>query len=333
MTSIPLTLAEAVPLGTVLLQRLLDDAGVRSLVIKGPAFAQLGVRKPKHSNDIDLLVAPEDRTRATEALAQAGWSIISHWFPPALDDVIYSTTFRHVQFPSTLDLHHHFSGFFADDAFDALWCSRSCVAVAHHDVDSSTGCGSGPNGPGPRSERVRPRPDPTVRVRLCGSCSRRNLLAGRRARAGRSSAPPRRKSAPGRRRTVPFHRRQTRARSDDPLLTDNAVVRQWFTDLRSRRLPAQRQPRRHPGVRRPRADRRVSDAASGPVPARRSHACTELRGARGGRRITRRSRPRRLRRRQRVEPVADDPAVAAGRTPATGARRPRWWHRTRPTHQ
>lgn len=134
MSGIPLTLAEAVPLGTVLLQRLLDDEGIRSLVIKGPAFVELGVRKPKRSNDIDLLVAPEDRTAATEALAQAGWSIISHWFPPALDDVIYSTTFRHPQFPSTLDLHHHFSGFFADDAFEALWRSRSCVAVAHHGV-------------------------------------------------------------------------------------------------------------------------------------------------------------------------------------------------------
>ena len=92
------------------------------------------MRRPRQSNDIDLLVAPGDREAATEALAAAGWSIISHWFPPALDDVIYSTTFRHAQFPSTLDLHHHFSGFFADDAFDALWRSRSCVAVAHHDV-------------------------------------------------------------------------------------------------------------------------------------------------------------------------------------------------------
>lgn len=134
MSSIPLTLAEAVPLGTVLLQRLLDDAGIRSLVIKGPAFVELGVRRPKHSNDIDLLVAPEDRAAASEALARAGWSIISHWFPPALDDIIYSTTFRHPQFPSTLDLHHHFSGFFAEDAFEALWRSRSCVVVAHHDV-------------------------------------------------------------------------------------------------------------------------------------------------------------------------------------------------------
>lgn len=134
MSSIPLTLAEAVPLGTVMLQRLLDDAGIRSLVIKGPAFVELGVRKPKQSNDIDLLVAPEDRTVATEVLVQAGWSIISHWFPPALDDVIYSTTFRHPQFPATLDLHHHFSGLLSEGAFEALWRSRTSVVVAHHDV-------------------------------------------------------------------------------------------------------------------------------------------------------------------------------------------------------
>lgn len=134
MSSIPLTLAEAVPLGTVMLQRLLDDAGIRSLVIKGPAFVELGVRAPRQSNDIDLMIAPGDRTQATEALAQAGWSIISHWFPPALDDIIYSTTFRHAQFPATLDLHHHFSGLLADDAFEELWRSRTTVDVAHHDV-------------------------------------------------------------------------------------------------------------------------------------------------------------------------------------------------------
>ena len=61
----PLTLAEAVPLGTVYLQRLLVSAGIRSLVIKGPAFVELGVRKPRQSNDIDLMVAPGDRAAAT----------------------------------------------------------------------------------------------------------------------------------------------------------------------------------------------------------------------------------------------------------------------------
>lgn len=104
----PLTLAEAVPLGTVHLQRLLAAAGVRSLVIKGPAFAEHGVRRPKQSNDIDLLIHPQDREGMTSALVVAGWTSISHWFPPALDDVVYSTTFRHPLFPVTLDLHHHF---------------------------------------------------------------------------------------------------------------------------------------------------------------------------------------------------------------------------------
>lgn len=135
MSGEPLTVAEAVPLGTVHLQRLLDAVGVRSLVIKGPAFVELGVRKPRTSNDIDLLIHQDDRTTATEAFADAGWSIISHWFPPALDDVIYSTTFRHPLFPVTLDLHHRFSGLFAGAAaFDALWEQRTQVALAREDV-------------------------------------------------------------------------------------------------------------------------------------------------------------------------------------------------------
>lgn len=131
-----LTIAEAVPLGTVYLQRLLAAAGVRSLVIKGPAFAVLGVRAERRSNDIDMIIHPQDRGRATETLARAGWSIISHWFPPALDDIIYSTTFRHPRFPASLDLHHRFSGLLMDPAaaFDALWRQRSRVDVAHQNV-------------------------------------------------------------------------------------------------------------------------------------------------------------------------------------------------------
>lgn len=47
MSGDPLTMAEAVPLGTVHLQRMLERVGVRSLVIKGPAFVELGVRAPR----------------------------------------------------------------------------------------------------------------------------------------------------------------------------------------------------------------------------------------------------------------------------------------------
>lgn len=132
MSSEPLTLAEAVPLGTVHLQRLLERAGVRCLVIKGPAFAELGVRRPRVSHDIDLLIHQDDRTTATAALAASGWSIISYWFPPAMDDIIYSTTFRTALFPVTLDLHHRFSGLLAGAAaFDVLWEQRTHVEVGH----------------------------------------------------------------------------------------------------------------------------------------------------------------------------------------------------------
>lgn len=134
-----LTLAEAVPLGTVLLQRLLSDAEVRVLAIKGPAFVQLGVRPHRQSNDIDLMIHPSDRQRATAVLATAGWKVISHWFPPALDDVIYSTTFLHPRYPSTMDLHHTFSGFLAGpETFDALWQTRTTVTMAHQSVTTTS---------------------------------------------------------------------------------------------------------------------------------------------------------------------------------------------------
>lgn len=131
-----LTIGEAVPLGTVHLQRLLGGAGVRSLVIKGPAFSELGVRAERQSSDIDLLIHPDDRAGATATLVRAGWSIISYWFPPALDDVIYSTTFRHQRFPTPLDLHHCFSGLLQDagTTFEALWQQRTTVQVAHQGV-------------------------------------------------------------------------------------------------------------------------------------------------------------------------------------------------------
>src|SRR5699024_2561170 len=99
-------------------------------------FVALGVRAPRRSNDIDMIVHPQDRARATTTLVRAGWAIISHWFPPALDEAIYSTTFRHSRYPATLDLHHRFSGLLAEPgvAFDALWSQRTSVTVANQEV-------------------------------------------------------------------------------------------------------------------------------------------------------------------------------------------------------
>lgn len=130
----PLTLAEAVPLGTVHLQRLLAAAGIRSLVIKGPAFVELGVRKPKQSNDIDLLVAPEDYASAKDVLVRAGWKVVSYSLPPALEHTKYSVTLRHNRMPVTVDLHQRFEGMLTEDLFAVLWQARAMVVLAHQEA-------------------------------------------------------------------------------------------------------------------------------------------------------------------------------------------------------
>lgn len=131
-----LTLAEAVPLATVLLQRLLADAGVRSLAIKGPAFVELGVRAAKQSNDVDLLIHPDDRADMDRTLRRAGWWKLSYYFPPEIDDVVYSTTYAHPRLPSSVDVHHTFPGLLMDRraAFEALWADRRDATLAHHTV-------------------------------------------------------------------------------------------------------------------------------------------------------------------------------------------------------
>lgn len=132
-----LSLAEAVPLVTVLLQRLLEVGGVRALAIKGPGFAQLGVRTPRLSNDVDLLIHPEDRSAAAEKLVAAGWRpVVQADLPAVLDEVFYSTTFWHPMLPTSVDVHHHFPGLLCDDdaTFEALWRERSSVTLAHQEV-------------------------------------------------------------------------------------------------------------------------------------------------------------------------------------------------------
>ncbi len=131
-----LTLAEAVPLATVLLQRLLADAGVRSLAIKGPSFAALGIRAPKQSHDVDLLIRPGERRLATETLTASGWFVLGYDLPPEVDDIIYSTTFGHERLPSTVDVHHRYPGLLLDPdaAFEALWGQRQEVRLAGQTV-------------------------------------------------------------------------------------------------------------------------------------------------------------------------------------------------------
>ncbi len=132
--SAELTIGEAVPLVTVLLQRLLGRQGVRSLAIKGPAFVELGVRGARRSTDVDILIHPEDRTRVLEILRRAGWKALT--LPRVTHRVHHAVTLAHPRMVATVDLHHRFPGLTrpADQAFESLWDGREVVSLAGSQV-------------------------------------------------------------------------------------------------------------------------------------------------------------------------------------------------------
>ena len=130
-----LTRPEAVLLGTPHVQSTLLGAGIRALAFKGPSFVELGVRAPRQSVDVDILIHPDERERATEVLARAGWRSVSGPILAKLEAVQYSNTLRHRTFPVTVDLHHILPGVLDwPDAFDVLWRDRATVHIAHHRV-------------------------------------------------------------------------------------------------------------------------------------------------------------------------------------------------------
>jgi len=132
-----MTLAEAVPLCLVVVERILQRAEVRTLAIKGPAFATLGVRPERLSMDVDVLVDPAQRHLALETLRSAGWT---DWAPESLYQPFeaHSKTLEHPLWPCSLDLHWTFPGFLAlpETTFEALWEARACVEIAHQPVDT-----------------------------------------------------------------------------------------------------------------------------------------------------------------------------------------------------
>lgn len=136
MTGDEVTVDEAVPVYTVLLQRLLAERGARSIAFKGPAFVALGVRLKRRSNDVDLLIHPRERDAAWSALRQAGWESVTPTYPASMDPFYYSVTFAHHLSPVTLDLHHRILGLMRDPelVFDSMWEQRAEITLAHQVV-------------------------------------------------------------------------------------------------------------------------------------------------------------------------------------------------------
>lgn len=126
-------------LGTVATLALLSSADIRVLVIKGPALEAQGLRAPRKSADIDVIVAPDDFERALNALGLAGWSPRSRSQVARLVST-HSETLIHPFWPVDVDLHSRFPGMVADPrrVFDRLWDQRQEVALLGLGVETTS---------------------------------------------------------------------------------------------------------------------------------------------------------------------------------------------------
>lgn len=129
-----LDMAEAVELGHAWCQQLARRNRIRALLIKGPTLERYGLRTPRVSGDIDVLIEPDRFDEAVAAVRAAGWGE-----RPASylirRTTLHSRTFTHHDWPCDLDLHRSFPGFLVDAAtlFEALWTRRNQMTFAHHE--------------------------------------------------------------------------------------------------------------------------------------------------------------------------------------------------------
>ncbi|MGP9659994.1 nucleotidyltransferase family protein [Arthrobacter sp. AOP36-C1-22] len=125
---------ESVLLSGALVARICEDLQIRILFVKGPVAAQMGVRAPGDSGDIDLLVEPGSTQTVVEGLAIRGWQLRS-----SEDNVahpIHSVTMFHPRWPTDIDIHFSFPGIEAPAAsyFPMLWEHRQVFGIAGRPV-------------------------------------------------------------------------------------------------------------------------------------------------------------------------------------------------------
>lgn len=140
--NLSLTLSAADALLTAWSQALADDIGTRQLLIKGRTLAHHGLRAPRTSSDVDVLVDPARFDDYCAAVTEAGWAELPETFVTKFF-TLHSRTFTREGWPNTLDIHRYFPGFLDDPGavFEELWKRRETLSVAQHDcaiVDRSS---------------------------------------------------------------------------------------------------------------------------------------------------------------------------------------------------
>jgi hypothetical protein len=132
----PLSLVEGAYLAYALVQHVARTAGVRVLFVKGLTVEAQGLRAPRVSSDVDVLVDPGQVDQIIELLGGYGWIARPDSSAPRFFS-LHSRSLHHTDWPCDIDVHGSYPGFFADaeNVFDILWQGRRPMLVAGHDID------------------------------------------------------------------------------------------------------------------------------------------------------------------------------------------------------
>ncbi|MDN4490645.1 nucleotidyltransferase family protein [Demequina sp. SYSU T00068] len=115
----------------------LTASRVKYLLIKGAVPDVRGLREPKYSADLDVLVHPDDALAALATLGAWGWTT-SVGSGGDTARAPHAETLVHKGWPVSIDLHHTFPGFTegAARAFEVLWERRQPLDAAGCVVDA-----------------------------------------------------------------------------------------------------------------------------------------------------------------------------------------------------
>lgn len=120
---------------------LLDQAGVRTLHIKGPTVVTwLYGEEPRNYGDVDILVDPAGVDRALAATLEHGWRYryrdVDHWVTGDHATTIERIDALGESTGEEIDVHLRFEGIDLDPvaAFEILWRRREPITLGHHEV-------------------------------------------------------------------------------------------------------------------------------------------------------------------------------------------------------
>lgn len=129
------TRAEAMELLYALTADVARRTGTRVLAIKGFALTTHGLRAPRVSADIDVLMHPDDVDAFVAGMEGAGWRRTPETTTPKLLE-FHSVDLLNDHWPMGIDAHTYYPGFLAPPAevFEELWRRRHPIEQAGREV-------------------------------------------------------------------------------------------------------------------------------------------------------------------------------------------------------